>query len=41
MHLNGLGVLVNLHVIERAPEERSTYELSGFNPDAGYAKSSV
>lgn len=35
---NGLDVLENLHTIERTPEGRSTYKLSGFKPDAGYAK---
>ncbi|MGD0735302.1 MAG: hypothetical protein ABR976_09155 [Terracidiphilus sp.] len=35
---NGLDVLEKLQVIERMPEGRSTYKLSGFNPNERWAK---
>jgi len=35
---NGLDVLERIHVVERTPEGRSTYRLSGFNPNEGWAK---
>lgn len=34
----GLRVLENRGIIERDPEGRSTYQLSGYNPSGGWAK---
>lgn len=35
---NGLGVLENIRVIERAPNGRSTYRLAEYDPNGGWAK---
>ena len=35
---NGLDVLERIGVVNRTPEGRSTYELSNFDPRAGWAK---
>jgi RIO-like serine/threonine protein kinase len=34
---NGLDVLERIRVVERTPEGRSSYKLSNFNPNGGYA----